>query len=107
VHAAIAALREIALPPEGDLARTAAFDVAEIVRILDADDDVVIAALLQPLLAGGYLERDGAAKRFGAEPIRLARALDQLGSSACRRAGLRNADWSRRRPRRCARCFWR
>jgi GTP pyrophosphokinase len=79
VHAAITALREIDLPPEGDLARTAAFDVAEIVRILDADDDVVIAALLQPLLAGGYLERDGAAKRFGAEPIRLARALDQLG----------------------------
>ncbi|HEV7359441.1 MAG TPA: bifunctional (p)ppGpp synthetase/guanosine-3',5'-bis(diphosphate) 3'-pyrophosphohydrolase [Steroidobacteraceae bacterium] len=79
VHAAIAALHEIALPPEGDLARTAALDVAEIVRILDADDDVVIAALLQPLLAGGYLEHDGAAKRFGAEPIRLARALEQLG----------------------------
>jgi GTP pyrophosphokinase len=79
VHAAIAELRRIALPPEGDLARTAAFDVAEIVRILDADDDVVIAALLQPLLAGGHLERDDAAKRFGAEPIRLARALEQLG----------------------------
>ena len=79
VHAAIAALREIALPPEADLARTAAFDVAEIVRILDADDDVVVAALLRPLLAGGHLERDGAAKLFGAEPIRLARALDQLG----------------------------
>ena len=79
VQAAIAALREIALPPEGELARTAALDVAETVRILDADDDVVIAALLQPLLAGGYLEREGAAKRFGAEPIRLARALDLLG----------------------------
>jgi GTP pyrophosphokinase len=79
VQAAIAALREMALPPEGELARTAAFDVAEIVRILDADDDVVIAALLQPLLAGGYLDHDGAAKSFGAEPIRLARALDQLG----------------------------
>ena len=79
VHAAIAALRDIALPPEGDLARTAALDVAEIVRTLDADDDVVIAAMLQPLLAGGYLERDGAAKRFGAEPIRLARALADLG----------------------------
>jgi GTP pyrophosphokinase len=79
VQAAITALREIALPPEGELARTAAFDVAEIVRILDADDDVVVAALLQPLLAGGYLDHEGAAKRFGAEPIRLARALDQLG----------------------------
>jgi GTP pyrophosphokinase len=88
VHAAVAALREMALPPEGDLARSAAFDVADIVRTLDADDDVVIAALLQPLLAGGFLERDGAAKRFGAEPIRLARALSQLG-----RFGL-PADWT-------------
>jgi len=88
VHAAIAALREIALPPEADLARTAAFDVAEIVRILDADDDVVIAALLQPLLAGGHLERDSAEKSFGAEPIRLAGALEQLG-----RFGL-PADWT-------------
>jgi GTP pyrophosphokinase len=79
VQAAIADLRQIALSPEGDLARAAAFDVAEIVRILDADDDVVIAALLQPLLAAGYLDRDDAAKRFGAEPIRLTRALDQLG----------------------------
>ena len=79
VHAAIAALRDLALPPEGDQARAAALDVAEIVRTLDADDDVVIAALLQPLLAGGHLEREGAVQRFGAEPIRLARALEQLG----------------------------
>jgi GTP pyrophosphokinase len=79
VRAALAALREIDLPPEGELARSAALGVAEIVRTLDADDDVVIASLLQPLLDGGYLERDGAAKQFGAEPIRLARALGQLG----------------------------
>ncbi|HEY2779649.1 MAG TPA: bifunctional (p)ppGpp synthetase/guanosine-3',5'-bis(diphosphate) 3'-pyrophosphohydrolase [Steroidobacteraceae bacterium] len=79
VHAALAALREIQLPPEGDLARSAALEVAEIVRTLDADDDVVIASMLQPLLDGGHLERDSAAKRFGAESIRLARALSQLG----------------------------
>lgn len=79
VHAALAALREIQLPPEGDLARSAALEVAEIVRTLDADDDVVIASMLQPLLDGGHLERDSAAKRFGAESIRLARALGQLG----------------------------
>jgi GTP pyrophosphokinase len=79
VQAALAALREIELPPEGDLTRSAALGVAEIVRTLDADDDVVIASLLQPLLDGGYLDRDGAAKRFGAEPIRLARAIGQLG----------------------------
>ena len=53
LHAATAALREIALPAAGDAARQAAAEVAEIVRALDADDDVVIAALIQPLLEGG------------------------------------------------------
>ena len=79
LQAAIAALREIALPAQGDAARSAAMEVSEIVRALDADDDVVVAALIHPLLDGGYLEHDGAAKRFGDEPVRLARALSQLG----------------------------
>ena len=79
LHAAIAALREIAFPAEGEAARAAALQVSEIVRALDADDDVVIAAMIQPLLDGGYLEHEGAAKRFGGEPVRLARALSQLG----------------------------
>jgi GTP pyrophosphokinase len=77
LHAAIAALREIELPDEA--LRNAALEVAEIVRLLDADDDVVVAAMIQPLLDAGYLEREGAAKRFGEEPLRLARALGQLG----------------------------
>ena len=75
----MAALLDIALPPEGDLVRRAALDVAEIVRTLDADDDVVIAAMIQPLLDGGYVDRAGAEKRFGETPTRLARALSQLG----------------------------
>jgi GTP pyrophosphokinase len=79
LHAGIAALRDIALPPEGDLVRSAALDVAQIVRTLDADDDVVIAAMIQPLLDGGYIQREAAAKRFGETPVRLARALSQLG----------------------------
>jgi len=79
LHAGMAALHDLALPPEGDLVRSAALDVAEIVRTLDADDDVVIAAMIQPLLDGGYIDRAGAAKRFGEEPTRLARALSQLG----------------------------
>jgi GTP pyrophosphokinase len=79
LQAAIETLRETALPPEGELARAAALQVAEIVRALDADDDVVIAAMIRPLLESGYLEREGAAKRFGEEPLRLARALSQLG----------------------------
>jgi GTP pyrophosphokinase len=79
VHAAITALREIELPPAGELARNAALEVADIVRLLDADDDVVVAALIQPLLDAGYIEREGAAKRFGTEPLRLARALSELG----------------------------
>jgi GTP pyrophosphokinase len=79
LHAGMAALHDIALPPEGDLVRSAALEVAEIVRALDADDDVVIAAMIQPLLDGGYIDQTGAEKRFGKEPARLARALSQLG----------------------------
>lgn len=79
LYAAIAALREIELPPEADAVRSAALEVAEIVRSLDADDEVVIAAMLQPLLDASYIEREDAAIHFGDEPLRLARALSQLG----------------------------
>jgi GTP pyrophosphokinase len=79
LHAAITALREIELPPEVEALRSAALEVADIVRSLDADDEVVVAALIQPLLDAGYIEREGAAKRFGEEPLRLALALSQLG----------------------------
>jgi GTP pyrophosphokinase len=78
LNAGFAALREFDLPAAAESIRNAALDVAEIVRSLDADDDVVMAAMLQPLL-GKYLEREAAEKRFGAEPVRLARALEQLG----------------------------
>jgi len=79
LHAGVAALRELDLSPEGDAARKAALAVSEIVRTLDADDDVVIAAMIQPMLDGKFIEREMAEKRFGAEPVRLARALSQLG----------------------------
>jgi GTP pyrophosphokinase len=79
LHAAIAALREIELPTDADTLREAALEVADIVRLLDADDDVVVAAMIQPLLDFGVIELSGAAKRFGEEPLRLARALSQLG----------------------------
>jgi GTP pyrophosphokinase len=79
LHAAITALREMDLPPEGETLRIAALEVADIVRLLDADDEVVVAALIQPLLDADYLEREGTAKRFGEEPVRLALALSQLG----------------------------
>jgi GTP pyrophosphokinase len=79
LQAAIAALREIELPAATEALRSAALEVADIVRLLDADDDVVVAAMIQPLLEAGYIEREGAALRFGEEPLRLARALCQLG----------------------------
>jgi GTP pyrophosphokinase len=79
LHAGMAAVRDIAMSPEGELARSTALEVAQIVRTLDADDDVVVAAMIQPLLDGGYLDVQGAEKRFGGEPVRLARALSQLG----------------------------
>lgn len=72
-------LRALVLPPEGEQLRSSALDVAEIVHALDADDDVVIAAMIQPLLDGGYLDRESAVKRFGEEASRLAHALSQLG----------------------------
>jgi hypothetical protein len=50
LHAAFAAVRSLDLPDNAVSLRRAGLDVAEIVRTLDADDDVVIAAMLQPLL---------------------------------------------------------
>jgi GTP pyrophosphokinase len=74
-----AAVRALDLPAAALPARDAALEVAEIVRTLDADDDVVIAAMLQPLLEEKFLDVDAASKRFGEEATRLARALSQLG----------------------------
>jgi GTP pyrophosphokinase len=74
-----AALRALDLPPEAGKVRDNAFEVAEIVRALEADDEVVMAAALRPLLDARYLEREAAEKRFGVEPVRLARALAALG----------------------------
>ena len=79
LHAAITALREIELPHQSETLRDAALEVADIVRLLDADDDVVVAAMIQPLLDVGVFEREAALMRFGEEPLRLARALSQLG----------------------------
>jgi GTP pyrophosphokinase len=74
-----AAVRALELPDAAHPARDAALEVAEIVRTLDADDDVVVAAMLQPLLEEKLLEVETSRKRFGEEPTRLARALSQLG----------------------------
>jgi GTP pyrophosphokinase len=79
VHGAIALLREIEMPTGTETLRDAALEVADIVRALDADDDVVVAAMIQPLLQAGFIELPGAAFRFGEEPLRLAQALRQLG----------------------------
>jgi GTP pyrophosphokinase len=86
LHAAFAAVGALDLPGSAPL--RAGLEVAEIVRTLDADDDVVIAALLQPLLDAGLMDREAAEKHFGAEPTRLARNLSQLGEF-----GLPN-DWT-------------
>src|SRR5580704_8907014 len=87
LHAAFAAVRALDLPPADLGVLRAALDVADIVRTLDADDDVVIAAMLQPLLDGKVLDPIAAEKRFGADAVHLARALSQLGEF-----GL-SADW--------------
>jgi GTP pyrophosphokinase len=79
LHAAIAAVRELDLSGADLAVMRAGLDVAEIVRTLDADDDVVIAAMLQPLLDAKLMDREAADKRFGLDATRLARALGQLG----------------------------
>src|ERR1700680_367306 len=76
--AAFAAVRALDLPGSELPVMRAALDVAEIVRTLDADDDVVIAAMLHPLLDAKLMDREDA-ERFGADAARLARALSQLG----------------------------
>ncbi len=79
LHAAFAAVRALELPDSAADLRRAALDVAEIVRALDADDEVAIAALVQPLLDAKLLTPEAADKLFGVEATRLARALSQLG----------------------------
>ncbi len=77
--AALAELGGMAVPDEARALLGGALEVAEIVRQLEADDDVVIAAVLQPLLDAGLIAMPGAEQRFGPEAARLARALGQLG----------------------------
>jgi GTP pyrophosphokinase len=79
LHAAQQAVRALDLPDSAADLRRAALDAAEIVRNLDADDDVIIAAMLQPLLEAGLLDSQAAEKNFGADAARLARELTQLG----------------------------
>src|SRR5579862_1764356 len=74
-----AALLALELPAAAEPARRAALEVADIVRTLEADDEVVLAAMLQPLLEERLIDREAAAKRFGEEAARLARELTQLG----------------------------
>jgi GTP pyrophosphokinase len=88
LHAAFAAVRALDLPDDTLPVLRAGLDVAEIVRTLDADDDVVVAAMLQPLLDAKLMDWEGAEKHFGADATRLARSLSQLGEF-----GLRS-DWT-------------
>ena len=85
---ALQAIEELPLSEHGAAIRRQALEVAEIVRGLDADDEVVVAAALQPLLDAELLDTTGASKRFGEQAVRLARDLGQLGHF-----GL-PADWS-------------
>jgi GTP pyrophosphokinase len=79
LESGIAALRALEIPVDAEPMRSAALEVADIVRTLDADEEVVIAAMLQPLLDHGAIDGETASKRFGEEATRLARSLSQLG----------------------------
>jgi GTP pyrophosphokinase len=92
LEAAFAAVRELDIAPAAEPARRTALEVATLVRGLEADEDVVLAALLQPLIEAKLIEREAAAARFGAEAARLARELIPLGQF-----GL-PADWTPEQP---------
>jgi GTP pyrophosphokinase len=77
LESGVAAVRALDLPESAESRRRAALEVADVVRTLDADDDVALAALLQPLLDFVDLRESG--ELFGEEAVRLARALSQLG----------------------------
>lgn len=72
-------MRDLDLPAQATALRDTALEVAEIVRTLDADDDVVIAAMLGPLLDAKLMDGEAATARFGADAAHLARGLNQLG----------------------------
>ncbi len=88
LDAGFAAVRSLELSQAREPTRRAALEVAEIVRTLDADEDVVMAAMLQPLMEEKLLDREAAERQFGGAAVQLARALSQLG-----RFGL-PADWT-------------
>ncbi len=85
---AIEAVRALAIDPAHEGVRSGALEVAEILRALEVDDDVVVAALLQPLEQAGLIAPASVAARFGEPAAALARALAALG-----RFGL-PADWA-------------
>jgi GTP pyrophosphokinase len=77
LESGVAAVRALDLPQSAEPLRRSALEVADIVRTLDADDDVALAAVLHPLL--DFVDPGDALERFGKEPVHLARALSQLG----------------------------
>ncbi|HMK87853.1 MAG TPA: bifunctional (p)ppGpp synthetase/guanosine-3',5'-bis(diphosphate) 3'-pyrophosphohydrolase [Steroidobacteraceae bacterium] len=79
LEAGLAAVLALEVPAAAEPARGAALEVAQIVRRLEADEEVVVAAVLQPLLEERVIDREIAVKRFGEEATRLARELSQLG----------------------------
>jgi len=65
---------------ESHAALARGFEVATLTASLDADHDMVIGALLGPLLAGGALDFEQARKSFGEAPAVFARDLNSIGS---------------------------
>ena len=88
LDAGFAAVRALVIPEAAEPLRHGALQAAEIVRALEADEDVVIATMLQPLIEEKLLDRETAARTFGEVPTELAHTLSQLG-----RFGL-PADWT-------------
>lgn len=65
---------------ESHAALARGFEIATLTASLGADQDMVIGALLGPLLAGGALDFEQARRSFGEEPAAFARDLNSIGS---------------------------
>jgi GTP pyrophosphokinase len=81
------ALDAVAALPD-DVPTQRSLELLSVLAPLLADDDVLLAGLLVPLLHGGVLDTDAALPDFGEGAVRLATELERVGDSGI------PADWN-------------
>jgi GTP pyrophosphokinase len=79
VRESLALLGAWDVPPAAEKLRAESLAAADIVRGLEADDDLIIATAVHGLLEHKWIGREILETHFGANVFRLARELNQLG----------------------------